>query len=123
MTINGWVQIAIFFGLLLLTVKPLGRYMTNVFEGRTKFLGGIERAIYAVCGVDPREEQHWTVYGVSMLLFSLAGFVSLYTLMRLQAVLPYNPQHLPAVGEHLSFNTAMSFVTNTNWQSTSPKPR
>ncbi len=121
MTANGWIQIAIYFGLLLLTVKPLGRYMTDVFEGRTKFLAPVERAIYAVCGVDAREEQHWTVYGVSMLLFSLAGFVSLYALMRLQAVLPYNPQHLPAVGEHLSFNTAMSFVTNTNWQSYVPE--
>ena len=121
MTVNGWIQIAIFFGLLLLTVKPLGRYMTDVFEGRTTFLAPVERVIYRVCGVDAREEQHWTVYGVSMLLFSLAGFVSLYALMRLQAVLPYNPQHLPAVGEHLAFNTAMSFVTNTNWQSYVPE--
>jgi K+-transporting ATPase ATPase A chain len=121
MTANGWIQIAIYFGLLLLTVKPLGRYMTDVFEGRMKFLAPVERAIYAICGVDAGEEQHWTVYGVSMLLFSLAGFLSLYTLMRLQAVLPYNPQHLPAVGEHLSFNTAMSFITNTNWQSYVPE--
>ena len=121
MTANGWIQIAIFFGLLLLTVKPLGRYMTDVFEGRMKFLAPVERVIYAICGVDVREEQHWTVYGVSMLLFSLAGFLSLYALMRLQAALPYNPQHLPALSEHLSFNTAMSFITNTNWQSYVPE--
>ncbi|HEX4294553.1 MAG TPA: potassium-transporting ATPase subunit KdpA [Rhizomicrobium sp.] len=121
MTANGCIQIAIFFGLLLLTVKPLGRYMTDVFEGRTTFLAPVERVIYRICGVDAREEQHWTVYGVSMLLFSLAGFLSLYALMRLQAMLPYNPQHLPALSEHLSFNTAMSFITNTNWQSYVPE--
>jgi len=121
MTFNGWLQIALYFALLLVSVKPLGRYLTDVFEGRVKFLAPAERAVYAVCGVDPGEEQHWTIYGAAMLLFSLAGFVSLYALMRLQAVLPFNPQHLPAVGEHLSFNTAMSFVTNTNWQSYVPE--
>ena len=125
MTLNGWIQIALYFGLLLLTVKPLGRYMTDVFEGKRTFLSflffPVERAIYAICGVDEREEQHWVVYGVAMLAFSLAGFASLYALMRLQAVLPYNPQHLPAVGEHLAFNTAASFVTNTNWQSYVPE--
>jgi len=121
MTANGWIQIAIFFGLLLLSVKPLGRYMSDVFEGRITFLAPVERVIYWICGVDAREEQHWTVYGVSMLLFSLAGFLSLYALMRLQAALPYNPQHLPALSEHLSFNTAMSFITNTNWQSYVPE--
>jgi K+-transporting ATPase ATPase A chain len=125
MTINGWIQIALYFGLLLLTVKPLGRYMTDVFEGKRTFLSfilrPIERAIYWVCGVKEKEEQHWIVYGVAMLLFSLAGFVSLYALMRLQAVLPYNPQHFPAVSEHLSFNTAMSFISNTNWQSYVPE--
>src|ERR1700742_3790243 len=121
MTVNGWLQIALFFGLLVLTVKPVGRYMTAVFEGRVRFLRPIERAIYAIWGVDPDEEQHWVVYGVAMLAFSIAGFVSLYALMRLQAVLPFNPQHLPAVGEHLAFNTALSFVTNTNWQSYVPE--
>ena len=125
MTLNGWIQIALYFGLLLLTVKPLGRYMTDVFEGkRTCFsflFSPVEREIYAICGVNEREEQHWVVYGVAMLAFSLAGFASLYALMRLQAVLPYNPQHFPAVGEHLAFNTAASFVTNTNWQSYVPE--
>jgi K+-transporting ATPase ATPase A chain len=121
MTINGWFQIALFCALVLVAVKPLGRYLTDVFEGRIRFLGAIERAIYALCGVDAREEQHWTVYGTAMLVFSLAGFVTLYALMRLQAVLPFNPQHLPAVREHLAFNTAMSFVTNTNWQSYVPE--
>src|ERR1700739_3181162 len=121
MTINGWIQIALYFGLLLLTVKPLGRYMTDVFEGRTAFLRPIERAIYWLCGVDENDEQHWVGYGIAMLAFSLAGFASLYALMRLQAVLPFNPQHFPAVGEHLAFNTSASFVTNTNWQSYVPE--
>ncbi|MBV9989802.1 MAG: potassium-transporting ATPase subunit KdpA [Alphaproteobacteria bacterium] len=121
MTLNGWLQIALFFVLLLLTVKPLGRYMTDVFEGKIRFLLPVERAIYGVCGVSEDDEQSWIGYGVGMLLFSLAGFLSLYALMRLQASLPFNPQHFPAVGEHLSFNTAMSFVTNTNWQSYVPE--
>jgi K+-transporting ATPase ATPase A chain len=125
MTLNGWIQIALYFGILLLTVKPIGRYMTDVFEGKKTFLffllRPIERVTYAICGVREDEEQSWIGYGVAMLLFSLAGFVSLYALMRLQAVLPFNPQHLPAIGEHLSFNTAMSFVTNTNWQSYVPE--
>ena len=125
MTLNGWLQIALFFGLLLLTVKPLGRFMTDVFDGKCTFLSvilrPIERVIYAVCGVDEKEEQHWVVYGVAMLAFSLAGFASLYALMRLQDVLPFNPQHFPAVGEHLAFNTSASFVTNTNWQSYVPE--
>ena len=125
MTLNGWLQIALYFGLLLLTVKPLGRYMTDVFEGRRTFLSAVlrpvERAVYWVCGVKESEEQNWIGYGVGMLLFSVAGFASLYALMRLQAVLPFNPQKFPAVGEHLAFNTAMSFVTNTNWQSYVPE--
>jgi K+-transporting ATPase ATPase A chain len=125
MTLNGWIQIALYFGILLLTVKPLGRYMTDVFEGKKTFLSfllrPIERVTYAICGVREDEEQSWIGYGVGMLLFSLAGFVSLYALMRLQGVLPFNPQHFPAVSEHLSFNTAMSFVTNTNWQSYVPE--
>ncbi len=125
MTLNGWIQIALYFGVLLLTVKPLGRYMTDVFEGKRTFLSfllrPVERATYWISGVREDEEQSWIGYGVAMLLFSLAGFISLYALMRLQAVLPFNPQHFPAVNEHLSFDTAMSFVTNTNWQSYVPE--
>jgi len=81
----------------------------------------LERLIYLIGGVKEDEEQHWTVYGVAVLAFSLAGFLSLYLIQRLQASLPFNPQHLPAVGEHLAFNTAISFVTNTNWQSYVPE--
>jgi potassium-transporting ATPase potassium-binding subunit len=125
MTANGWVQIALYSIIIIAITKPLGGYLTRVFNGeRTLFtpvLRPPERAIYWVCGVRERDEQHWTVYAVAMLLFSLMGVVTLYLLQRFQATLPFNPQHLPAVGEHLAFNTAMSFVTNTNWQSYTPE--
>jgi K+-transporting ATPase ATPase A chain len=97
-------------------VKPLGLYMAKIFDGEVTFLAPVERAIYRLCGVKG-EEQHWTQYTIAMLAFSIAGFVSLYLLQRLQALLPFNPQSLTAVGPDLSFNTSVSFVTNTNWQS------
>ncbi|MBS0470370.1 MAG: potassium-transporting ATPase subunit KdpA [Proteobacteria bacterium] len=120
MTINGWIQIAVYFALILACVKPLGLFMAKVFEGErtllTPVLLPVERAIYRVCGVDERQEQHWTTYTIAMLLFSIVGFVTLYALQRLQQVLPFNPQHLGAVSPDSSFNTAISFVSNTNWQ-------
>jgi potassium-transporting ATPase potassium-binding subunit len=125
MTINGWVQIALYCVLLTLLVKPLGGFMTRVFQGERTFLspvvGPVERGIYAICGVDRDEEQHWLTYAIAMLAFSIAGFVVLYALQRLQAVLPLNPQHLDAVSPDLAFNTSVSFVTNTNWQSYVPE--
>ncbi len=125
MTANGWIQIAIYVAIIIAITAPLGGYMTKVFNGERTFLSlllrPLERLVYVICGVDEKEEQHWTIYGVAMLAFSLAGFLSLYLLERLQGVLPFNPQHLPAVGEHLAFNTAISFVTNTNWQSYGPE--
>ena len=130
MTANGWIQIAIFAVIIVAITAPLGGYMTRVFTGERTFLSPIlrpiERLIYALCFVDEKEDQHWTVYAVAMLLFSLAGFLSLYALQRLQAILPFDQavaphQHLPAVGEHLAFNTSVSFVTNTNWQSYTPE--
>jgi potassium-transporting ATPase potassium-binding subunit len=125
MTVNGWIQIAIFSLIVLLITRPLGGYMTRVFEGERTFLSPLlrplERLIYGLSGVRENEDQHWTIYAVAMLLFSLAGFVTLYALQRLQAVLPFNPQHLPAIGEHLALNTSISFVTNTNWQSYTPE--
>src|SRR5882724_6577531 len=121
MTLNGWLQIALYVGVLLLCVKPLGLYMVRVFNGERTFLDPVmrpvERLIYAVSGVNPRQEQHWTTYTAAMLLFSLASFVLLYALQRLQHVLPLNPQGLDALTPHLAFNTAVSFTTNTNWQS------
>jgi K+-transporting ATPase ATPase A chain len=126
MTFNGWLQIALFCVVIVLLVKPLGGYMTRVFTGERTFLspvlGPLERVFYRLSGVDERGDQNWLTYAVSMLLFSLAGFISLYALMRLQAVLPYfNPAGQPAVEEGLAFNTAMSFDTNTNWQSYVPE--
>ena len=125
MTLNGWIQIAIFAAIILLITAPLGGYMTAVFNGERTLLSPllrpVERLIYALCRVSEAEEQHWTVYGVAMLAFSVAGFVSLYALQRLQASLPFNPEHLPAIGEALAFNTSVSFVTNTNWQSYVPE--
>lgn len=121
MTLNGILQIVFFLLLVLTVTKPLGAFMARLFAGEKTFLHGllgrIERLIYKVCGIDPEREQHWTSYTVAMLAFSAAGMVLLYGMQRLQAVLPFNPQGLAAVGTDLSFNTAASFTTNTNWQS------
>ncbi|MEI9996704.1 MAG: potassium-transporting ATPase subunit KdpA [Rhizomicrobium sp.] len=125
MTLNGWIQIAFYCAILIAITKPLGAYMTRVFNGERTFLSPVlrpvERVLYAISGIDEREEQHWVIYGVAMLIFSIVGFVFLYALQRLQDVLPYNPQHLAAVGPDLAFNTSVSFVSNTNWQSYVPE--
>src|SRR5438270_10019666 len=121
MTANGWMQIAIFVAILIALARPLGGYMTAVFQGRVIFLRPIERLFYALCGVDERQEQHWLAYGFGMLLFHAVGFVTLYGLMRLQNHLPLNPQGQDAVGTDLAFNTAVSFDTNTSWQSYVPE--
>src|SRR5258708_7168958 len=125
MTFNGWIQIAIYCLVIIALTKPFGGYMTRVFSGErtllTPVLRPIERLTYAICGVDESKEQHWTGYCIAMLLFSLAGFLSLYGLMRLQAALPFNPAGQTALGEDLSFNTAVSFISNTNWQSYVPE--
>jgi K+-transporting ATPase ATPase A chain len=125
MTLNGWIQIALFCAIIIAITPFLGGYMTKVFNGERTFLSfllrPIERLIYAICGVKEKDEQHWTVYAVSMLLFSLIGFFLFYAILRLQGALPFNPQGLAGLGEHLSFNTAISFITNTNWQSYVPE--
>jgi potassium-transporting ATPase potassium-binding subunit len=129
MTVNGWFQIALYVLVIVALTKPLGFYMTRVFNGESTFLSFIlrplERGIYAACGVDEREEQHWITYGFAMLAFSLAGFLVLYLLQRLQNVLPFgavfNPQGFDAIPPDLAFNTSVSFVTNTNWQSYVPE--
>jgi K+-transporting ATPase ATPase A chain len=120
MTANGWIQIAIFVAILVALARPLGGYMTAVFEGRVTFLRPVERLFYGLCGTRG-EEQHWLTYGFGMLLFHAVGFASLYGLMRLQNYLPFNPQGQDAVGTDLAFNTAVSFDTNTNWQSYTPE--
>ncbi|MCX8278691.1 potassium-transporting ATPase subunit KdpA [Phyllobacterium sp. 0TCS1.6C] len=121
MTLNGWIQILVFCGIIVVLVKPLGWYMTRVFQGERTFLTPVllpvERAFYRIAGTDEREEQHWTTYTAAMLFFSLAGLLLLYLLQRLQGSLPLNPAGMSAVEPTLAFNTAVSFVSNTNWQS------
>jgi K+-transporting ATPase ATPase A chain len=125
MTLNGWFQIALFAVLVILITKPFGGYLTKVFNGERNILSPVfrpvERGIYWLCGVDESHEQHWVTYAVAMLFFSAAGFVTLYALQRLQAMLPFNPASQLAVGPDLAFNTSVSFVTNTNWQSYVPE--
>jgi K+-transporting ATPase ATPase A chain len=121
MTLAGWMQILLFFGAIAAVTGPLGSFMARVFQReRTWFdpvLRPLERLIYRLTGVDDRHEMRWTEYGLTTLAFSLVSMLGLYALMRLQAVLPFNPQGLGAVAPDLAFNTAASFTTNTNWQS------
>jgi potassium-transporting ATPase potassium-binding subunit len=120
MTFVGWVQIVLYCAIVLALVQPLGWYMTRVFSGERTFLSPVlqpvEAGLYRLAGVDPAREQHWLTYTVAMLLFHLGGFIILYALMRLQTGLPFNPADQSAVPADLSFNTATSFITNTNWQ-------
>ncbi|MEO8333702.1 MAG: potassium-transporting ATPase subunit KdpA [bacterium] len=117
MTINGWLQILFFSAAILAIAKPMGLYLVAVYEGRMRWLSPIERGIYALSGIDPDEDQHWTSYAAAMLLFSLATMLLTYAALRLQHVLPLNPQALPAVTDRQAFETSASFTTNTNWQS------
>jgi potassium-transporting ATPase potassium-binding subunit len=120
MTLIGWIQIALYCAIILALVRPLGGYMTRVFNGEDTFLSAalrpVETALYRVGGIDERREQDWLSYTVAMLLFHIGGFLILYALMRLQDVLPFNPAGQSAVPADLTFNTAVSFITNTNWQ-------
>jgi potassium-transporting ATPase potassium-binding subunit len=120
MTAIGWIQIILYCAIIVALVKPLGWYMTRVFNGERTFLSPIlrpvEAGLYWIGGVDEKREQHWLTYTVAMLLFHVGGFLIIYAVMRLQAVLPFNPAEQSAVAEDLSFNTAISFITNTNWQ-------
>src|SRR5579872_2001013 len=122
MTSIGVLQIAIFFGLILICTKPLGAFMANVFEGRRTFLHPVLRWLevltYKVIGVQEEVEQRWTQYTAALLSFSLFGFLLTYLIQRAQGFLPFNPQHFSAaqVPPDLAFNTSTSFVTNTNWQ-------
>src|SRR5271169_3173618 len=125
MTSNGWLQIALFALIVIAITKPFGGYMTRVFAGERTFLSSVlrplERFVYWCCGVDETEEQSWRTYAVSMVFFGAAGFVTLYVLERLQWYLPFNPQGQAGVEQVLAFNTSVSFVTNTNWQSYVPE--
>jgi K+-transporting ATPase ATPase A chain len=129
MTVNGWLQILIFFLIILAVTKPLGVFMGHVFSREKTFLDPvlrpIERLIYKLTGVNEKREMRWTEYASAMLLFSLVSMLVLYIIQRLQGHLPFNPQHLPGVDSATftgsSFNTAASFTTNTNWQSYVPE--
>ncbi|MDE2235194.1 MAG: potassium-transporting ATPase subunit KdpA [Gammaproteobacteria bacterium] len=120
MTLNGYLQIGVYLAVLLLLVKPLGIYMARVYEGQDVWLNRLgaplERLMYRLCGVSPEVEMRWTRYAISMLLFNFIGVLVVYGILRLQGSLPLNPEHLGDVDPDLSWNTAISFVTNTNWQ-------
>jgi K+-transporting ATPase ATPase A chain len=120
MTAIGWTQIMLYCAIIVALTKPLGGYMTRVFNGERTLLSPVlrpvEAGIYWIGGVDEKREQHWLTYTVAMLLFHVGGFLIIYGLMRLQAALPFNPAEQSAVAQDLSFNTAISFITNTNWQ-------
>src|SRR6201989_3010873 len=113
MTAIGWIQIILFCAIIVALVKPLGSYMTRVFNGERTLLSPVlrpvEAGLYWIGGVDERREQHWLTYTVAMLLFHVGGFLIIYGLMRLQAVLPFNPAGPSEVAEDLLFNTAISF--------------
>jgi len=125
MTSNGWLQITLFGVIVIAITRPFGGYMTRVIAGERTFLSPVLRPVesftYWCCGVDETEEQSWRVYAVSMLFFGVAGFATLYALQRLQWYLPFNPQGQAGVEQVLAFNTSLSFVTNTNWQSYVPE--
>src|SRR5246500_6057450 len=121
MTINGWLQILFFLVLVFLVTKPMGVFMTRVFNREKTFmdpvLRPVERLLYRVTGVDESHDMRWTEYAISMLLFSVVSMILLYLMERFQGYLPFNPQKLGAVSPaHLAFNTAASVPTNTNWQ-------
>jgi potassium-transporting ATPase potassium-binding subunit len=119
MSSNGWLQLAIYLLVLLLLVKPLGLYMAGVFEGTgavTRWFAPLERGLYKLCRIDAGALMSWKQYALSMLAFNVFGALAVYALQRLQAYLPWNPQQMSAVTADSSFNTAVSFATNTNWQ-------
>ncbi len=120
MTISGFVQIGLYLAVLGLCARPLGQFMARIYEGRipwlVRFLRPLERLIYRLCGVNPDDEMDWRRYATSVLAFSLLGCLAVYGLQRFQGLLPLNPEGLPAVSPDSSFNTAISFATNTNWQ-------
>ena len=120
MTSNSYVQILFYVVTLIALAKPLGWYMARVYEGESvglnRLLAPVERVIYRLCGVNPEEEMRWTDYAIGFLVFNLLGALAVFALQRLQSFVRINPQNLPGVSPDSSFNTAVSFATNTNWQ-------
>ncbi len=117
MTINGWIQIAIFSCFLLVVTKPMGIYLLRIYDGSLQFLGPVERFIYRLSSIREDEDQHWTKYLTGLLLFSVISLLLTYFVLRLQGWLPLNPERLPNVVDRQAFETSVSFATNTNWQS------
>ncbi len=119
MNIHNFIQCALYTGVLFLAAWPLGSYMARVYEGNSRvnrWFGSAEAVFYKICGVDAQHEMNWKSYAAAMMLFNVLGIVVVFTIQRLQHVLPLNPMHMPAVTADSSFNTAVSFATNTNWQ-------
>ena len=120
MTVAGWGLILLFVAILIALAKPMGMWLFALYEGRTtplhRVLGPVERGFYRLAGINPNEEQGWRRYALHMLLFNLVLLLFTYVILRLQGVLPVNPQRFGAVGADGAFNTAVSFTTNTNWQ-------
>ena len=118
---NGWLQLLLYFAVLFACVKPLGAYMAAVYSGEKTFmspiLGWLERGFYKLSGIDPAQEMDWKQYAIAVIGFSFLGFLGLYALLRLQNILPLNPAAFAAMSPDLAFNTAVSFITNTDWQS------
>ena len=125
MTANGWLQLVVFFAVLLLLMRPLGLYIARVLEGQKTFLDPllrpIERLIYRASGIQAEQEMSWQQYSIAMLIFSFVSLLLTYLIERAQAFLPWNPQHLSGVAPALAFSTASSFTTNTNWQAYTPE--
>src|SRR5437870_7854947 len=125
MTAAGWGQLLLLIALIVVTAPPLGRYMARVYEGGpsrwNRIFDPVESAIYRVCRIDPEREQRWNIYALAVLAFSVVSFFALYLLQRLQGDLPFNPTDVANVHPALAFNTAVSFMTNTNWQSYFPE--
>ncbi|TBW01482.1 potassium-transporting ATPase subunit KdpA [Azotobacter chroococcum] len=116
MSLHAWLLLGAFLAILLLTTRPLGLYIAQLMEGRLRWARPLENGLYRLCGVRPDEEMGWLRYALALLLFNALGVLAVYGLQRLQAVLPLNPQQMPAVAADSAFNTAVSFATNTNWQ-------
>src|SRR5271165_2970909 len=125
MTANGWLQFVAFFAVLLLLMRPLGLYIARVLEGEKTFLDPVlrpvERLLYRACGIRADQEMSWQQYAVAMLIVSFVSLLLTYLIERVQGLLPWNPQHLAGVAPALALNTAVSFTTNTNWQSYTPE--
>ena len=123
MTNHAWLLLALYMAVLLLLVKPLGLYIAQVMEGRLGFTARIESVVCRLCGIRRDEDMGWLKYALAVLLFNALGLFAVYALQRLQLGLPLNPQAMANVSADSAFNTAVSFVTNTNWQGYAAKPR